>query len=315
MPNQTSNHIMKNPVSKLILAALLGAAPATQAKLNVVVTTPDLAALVREIGGPHVEITTLARPTEDPHFVDAKPSFIVKLNKADVIVEGGAELEIGWLPALLDGARNPRLAAGAPGYIACHQGVPLLEVPTTLDRSKGDIHAAGNPHYLIDPVNAKIVAAHLAESFCKLDSASCATFRVNLKKFTDALDAKLEVWLRTLAPFKGQRIVAYHNSWPYFAERFGVRIDLFLEPKPGIPPTPTHLSDVIRKMKEEKIRVIFVEPFLNRRTAETVARNTGAVVVDVSQFPGGVKGTEGGYIQLLDHLVDGLARALGGQAK
>jgi zinc/manganese transport system substrate-binding protein len=306
---------MKNPFSKLILAALLGVAPATQAKLNVVVTTPDLAALVREIGGSQVEITTLARPTEDSHFVDAKPSFIVKLNKADAIVEGGAELELGWLPGLLDGARNPKLAAGAPGHIACHQGVQLLEVPTTLDRSKGDIHAAGNPHYLIDPVNAKIVAAHLAEAFCKLDSASSAAYRANLKKFSDALDAKLEGWLKTLAPFKGQRIVSYHNSWPYFAERFGVKIDLFMEPKPGIPPTPTHLSEVIKKMKEEKIRVIFVEPYLNRRTAETVARNTGAVVLDVSQFPGGVKGTEGSYIPLLDHLVDGLARALGGQGK
>ena len=294
---------------------LFGVSPAAQAKLNVVVTTPDLAAIARDIGGPHVDITTLARPAEDPHFVDAKPNFIVKLNKADAIVEGGAELEIGWLPALLDQARNPRLAPGAPGYIACNLGIQLLEVPTTLDRSKGDIHAAGNPHYLIDPLNAKITAAHLAESFCKLDATSCATYRANLKKFNDALDAKLEGWIKALAPFKGQRVVSYHNSWPYFSERFGVRIDLFMEPKPGIPPTPTHLSEVIKTMNAEKIRVIFVEPFLNRRTAETVARNTGAVVLDVSQFPGGVKGTEGDYIRLLDQLVSSLVKALGGQSK
>src|SRR5437868_9104664 len=209
---------MKKSLPILLLAAALGMVPALHAKLNVVVTTPDLASIVREIGSAHVDITTLARPTEDPHFVDAKPNFIVKLNKADVLVEGGAELEIGWLPALLDQARNPKLASGAPGYIACSQGIQLLEVPSTLDRSKGDIHAAGNPHYLIDPINAKIVAAHIAESLSKLDSAHAGTYRANLKKFTDEIDAHLAGWLKALASCKGKRIVSYHNSWPYFSE-------------------------------------------------------------------------------------------------
>jgi len=247
--------------------------------------------------------------------VDAKPSFVVKLNRADAIVEGGAELEIGWLPPLLEGARNPKLAAGAPGHIACNQGVQLLEVPSTLDRSKGDIHAAGNPHFMMDPVNARTVASHLAESFCQLDAGSCNAYQANLKKFTEALDAKTAEWQKILAPYKGQRVVAYHNSWPYFAERFGVKIDLFLEPKPGIPPTPSHLAEVIAKMKEEKVHVIFVEPFLNRKTAETVARNTGAVVLDVCQFPGGMKGTDAGYIPLMDQIVNGLAKAFAGQPK
>ena len=134
-------------------------------------------------------------------------------------------------------------------------------------------------------------AAHLAESFCKLDAASCEAYRAQLKTFTAALDARLSEWQKTLAPFQGRRVVAYHNSWAYFAERFGVKIDLYLEPKPGIPPTPSHLAEVMAKMKEENIRVIFVEPFLNRKTAETVARHTGATVLDVAQFPGGVKGT------------------------
>jgi len=306
---------MKTIVGTLTVAALCATASVAHARLNVVVTTPDLASIVREIGSAHVDITTLARPTEDPHFVDAKPNFIVKLNKADMLVEGGAELEIGWLPALLDQARNPKLAADAPGYVACKDGVQLLEVPTTLDRSKGDIHAAGNPHYLIDPLNAKIVAGHIAESLCRVDPAACDTYRANLKKFNDQIDARMEQWTKALAPFKGQRIVSFHNSWAYFAQRFGLRIDLFMEPKPGIPPTPTHLSDVIKTMKAENIRVIFVEPFLNRRTAETVARNTGATVVDVSQFPGGVKGTDAGYIALLDHLVADLVSALGGHTK
>src|SRR5436309_5278541 len=156
-------------------------------KLNVVATTPDLAAIAKEIGGDHIDIITLAKPTEDPHFVDAKPSFIVKLNHADVLLEGGAELEIGWLPALLDQSRNTKLAPGAPGHVSCAQGVQLLEVPSTLDRSKGDIHAAGNPHFLVDPVNAKIAAQKIADAFCAQDGKSCDACRANLKKFTDAL--------------------------------------------------------------------------------------------------------------------------------
>src|SRR5205085_2132263 len=185
------------------------------ARLNVVATTPDIASIAKEIGGDHIEITTLAKPTEDPHFVDAKPSFIVKLNHADVLIEGGAELEIGWLPALLDQARNTRLAPGAPAHVACSQGVSLLEIPSTLDRSRGDIHAAGNPHYLVDPINAKIVAEHIANAFCAHDEKSCAAYRENLKHFMEAIDAKLAEWQRKLEPFKGQQVVAYHNSWLY----------------------------------------------------------------------------------------------------
>jgi len=296
----------------MLIGALLGAAfcqPAC-AKLNIVATTPDLASIAREIGGDRIELTTLAKPTEDPHFVDAKPSLIVKLNRADALIEGGAELEMGWLPRLLDESRNPRLAAGAPGHVICSQGVPLKEIPSTLDRAKGDIHAAGNPHYLVDPVNAKIVAQNIATAFCALDAKSADAYRANLKQFTDALDAKLREWQKQLEPFKGREVVAYHNSWLYFGERFDLNIDLFLEPKPGVPATPRHLADVILKMKANKVRAILVDPYLDRRTAETVAGKTGATVVDVTQFPGGVKGTEGGYIALLDYLVNAVTRAL-----
>ena len=304
---------MKNVLKLLLVAALLAGHLTVQAKLAVVVTTPDLASLAEAVGGKQIDITTLARPTEDPHFVDARPSFIVKLNRADALIEGGAELEIGWLPPLLTGARNARLASGAPGRILGNQGIQMLEVPTSLDRSEGDIHAAGNPHFLVDPENAKIVAGHIAEAFCKLDAANASTYQANLKTFLAELDARMVVWQKQLAPFKGGQIVAYHNSWVYFARRFGLTIDLFLEPKPGIPPSPAHLASVITKMKASQARVIIVDPYLNRRTAETVARSTGAVVVDVAQFPGGVKGTEGGYIALMDHLVNSLAAALGGK--
>ena len=302
---------MKLLMKKLFAGAALMALPwLAEAKLNVVATTGDFGSIAQEIGGDKVTVATLAKPTEDPHFVDAKPTFIVKLNHADVLVEGGAELEIGWLPPLLDGARNTKLESGAPGHIACNQGVQLLEVPATLDRSKGDIHAAGNPHFMTDPVNARIVAQHLADAFSALDPKSADSFKANLKKFTDQLDAKMAEWEKTLAPFKGQEIVAYHNSWPYFGKRFGLNIDLFLEPKPGIPPTPTHLAEVILKMKEDKAHVIIVDPYLNRRTADTVAGKTGATVVEVTQFPGGVKGTESGYIAMMDYLVNSVAKAL-----
>ena len=296
----------KNILSFFAAGTLLTA----HAKLNVVATTTDFAAIAKEIGGDKIDLTTLAKPTEDPHFVDAKPSFIVKLNHADVLVEGGAELEIGWLPALLDQSRNEKVAAGAPGHVSCMQGIQLLEVPSTLDRSKGDIHAAGNPHYTTDPINAKIIAQNIANAFCALDEKSCEAYRANLKKFDDAIDAKMVEWQKTLEPFKGQQIVSYHDSWLYFGGRFGLKIELFLEPKPGIPPTPAHLAAVITKMKQDNTHVIIVDPYLNRKTAETVARNTGATVVDVTQFPGGVKGTEGGYIQMLDYLVNSIAKAL-----
>jgi zinc/manganese transport system substrate-binding protein len=297
------------------LPSLLGLAllvPSANAKLNVVASTPDLASIARVIGGNKIELSTLAKPTEDPHFVDAKPSFILKLNHADVIIEGGAELEIGWLPALLDQSRNTRLAAGAPGHIACAQGIQLLEIPSTLDRSKGDIHAAGNPHYLVDPLNAKAAADRIAAGFCALDEKSSGEYQANLKGFKDAIDTKMIEWRKKLEPYQGRQIVAYHNSWLYFGTRFGLNIDLFLEPKPGVPPTPTHLAEVISRMKQDKVQVIIVDPYLNHRTAETVAARTGATVVDVTQFPGGVKGTEDGYIALMDYLVNSISHALAG---
>ena len=281
-----------------------------QAKLNVVVTTPDLASIAREVGGDKIDITTLARPTEDPHFVDAKPGFIVKLNRADALIEGGAELEIGWLPPLLAGARNTKINPGAPGRILCNQGITMLEVPEKLDRSRGDLHAAGNPHFAIDPENARIIAAHIASAFSRIDAPNSAVYAANGRKFTDALEKKLVEWKATLAPFKGAQIVAYHNSWRYFAERYGLKIEIFLEPKPGIPPSAAHLAQVISRMKSSGARVVLVDPYLNRKTAETVSAQTGAQVVDVTQFPGGVKGTEGGYIALQDYLVNSIAKAL-----
>ncbi len=288
-----------------IITTGLLAAHTVHAKLNVVATTPELAAIARDIGGDRVEVVSLAKPTEDPHFVDPKPSFVVKLAHADVLVEGGAELEIGWLPPLLEGARNPKLTR-----IAIAPGIQLLEVPTALDRSKGDVHAMGNPHFMTDPVNGQIAAQRIADELAKRDAAGAETYRANLAKFNARIEAKMAEWRKLLVPFAGKEVVAYHNTWPYFGERFGLKIDLFLEPKPGIPPTPASLAEVMAKMKAEHLRVVIVEPYQNRRTADTVAADTGAVVVPVAQYPGGVKGTDGGYVELIDYIVNALAKGL-----
>lgn len=293
-------------MKKLFTAiCVTGLALASQAKLNVVATTGDFGAIARAIGGDAVTVTVLAKPTEDPHFVDAKPSLIVKLNRADAVIEGGAELELGWLPPLLDGARNSKLEVGKPGHIMGNEGVTLVGIPATLDRSRGDVHAAGNPHYMSDPANGRIVAEHIANAFCELEPKSCGAFRANLKKFQTELDAKIAEWEKTMAPYKGQEVVSYHDMWPYFANRFGLKMDMFLEPKPGIPPTPAHLAEVITQMKADHVKIIIVQPYQNRKTAETVAHHTDATVVDFATFPN----TDETYIAWIDGLVNSLAKA------
>jgi zinc/manganese transport system substrate-binding protein len=300
---------MKNLLS-LILALVV--ATTAHAKLNVVATLPDYGALAREIGGDNVDVTVLAKPTEDPHFVDARPSFVVKLKTADILIEGGAELETGWLPPLLQNARNAKIATGAPGRVVAATGVRLMDVPANVSRAAGDIHAMGNPHFTVDPIIAKAIAQNIAQAFSRADAANAAAYQANYKKFEETINAKLQEWGKALLPFKGQSLAAYHDSWPYFAHRFGFTIDIFLEPKPGIPPSPSHLAEVIEKMKAEKVRAILVQPYQNRKTAEKVAASTGAKVVDAPQFPGALPNTET-YVALIDALVARTAAALGGQ--
>jgi zinc/manganese transport system substrate-binding protein len=293
----------------LILCTILACGLSAHAKLNVVATLPDFSSLAREIGGDKIDIVTLAKPTEDPHFVDARPSFVVSLRSADVLIDGGAELEIGWLPPLLQNARNPKIEIGKPGRLQASQGIRLMNVPANVTRAAGDVHALGNPHFAADPIIAKAIAQHIAQSFSALDSVNAAFYDANYKKFESTIDAKLQEWGAALLPFKGQNVVAYHDSWPYFAHRFGLKIDIFLEPKPGIPPSPSHLVEVIAQMKAQKIKAIMVEPFHDRKIAEKVASTTGAKVVDFAQFPGGMPGTDS-YVKLIDKLVAGLVAAL-----
>jgi zinc/manganese transport system substrate-binding protein len=287
-----------------VLGWLPWAAPA---RLNVVATTPDFGAIARQIGGDQIEVVTLAKPTEDPHFVDPKPSFIVRLNRADALIEGGAELE-AWLGPLLAGARNAKIAPGMPGRISCAKGIAMLEVPATLDRSQGDLHASGNPHYTTDPLNGRIVAATITEAFCQLAPQSASYFRANLGRFSRDLAARTDEWRKLLQPWQGKRVVTYHNYWPYFARCFGLTMDIFLEPKPGIPPSPSHLAEVVSRMKADQTKVILVQPYVSRKSAQTVAGLTGARIVDVAAFPGGGKASES-YLEWMDSLVRALAEA------
>jgi zinc/manganese transport system substrate-binding protein len=298
-------------MKRILLAAVFSVTLAfsAQATIKVVATLPDLASLAREIGGDKAEVSAMAKPTEDSHFVDARPSFVVQLRSADVLIDGGAELELGWLPPLLQNARNPKLEVGKPGRVQASQGVRLMNVPTNVTRAAGDVHALGNPHFMTDPIIAKTVAQHIAQSFAAVDPPNAASYDANYKKFEATINAKLQEWGAAMLPFKGQSVVAYHDSWVYFAHRFGLNIDIFLEPKPGIPPSPSHLAEVIEKMRAQKIKAIIVEPFHDRKIAEKVASSTGAKVVDFAQYPGAFPGTDT-YVKLIDTLVSRLASAM-----
>ena len=291
----------------LVVAVLGCPAMARAAELKVVATTTDLAAVARAVGGDDVDVTALARPTEDPHFVDAKPSFIRIVNQADVLIEGGASLEAGWLPPILDSARNARISLGSAGRVVAAQGIPLLEVPTQLDRSMGDVHPQGNPHFMLDPVAAKTVAQSITTSFCAVDNARCAHYQAGLDRFRTAIDAKLRDWQATLTPFKGAKVVTYHKDFEYFFQRFGLDVLDTLEPKPGIPPSPTHLTTLIPKMKAEHAQLIVIEPYRERNNPDFVAENTGAHVLVLPAMPEG----KADYIGLIDSDVSRVAAALG----
>lgn len=299
---------MKNLLTVLMGLAMSGILSANAA-MEVVATTPDLGAIAQAVGGDKIHVTSLARGTEDPHFVDAKPSFARVLNKADVLIEGGAELEIGWLPPLVDNARNRKIVRGAEGRIDASEGIALLEIPQKLDRSEGDVHAVGNPHYSLSPQNGKIIAQHLAEKFAKLDPANAAVYAQNAKAFLAALEAKMAEWAALLKPVQGVKVVAYHKSFEYFAQSFGIKVVGYIEPKPGIEPSPTHINALIPKMKEEGVRLIIMEPNRPRKTPDYVAKNLGVKVVLLPLLVGGNSETTD-YLKLIDYDVKAVVQAL-----
>jgi ABC-type Zn uptake system ZnuABC Zn-binding protein ZnuA len=280
-----------------------------QAKVNVVATLPDFGSLAREIGKDKIEIVVLGKPNDDPHSVDLDPNFVASLHNADVLIDGGAGLELSWLPPLLQKARNPKLDIGKRGRVQASQGIRLLNIPTSVTHASSGAHPSGNPHFTLDPLIAKAIAQRIAKSFMAVDPSNAAFYDANYKKFETTIDTKLQWWRGALQLFQDQHVAAYHDSWPYFAHRFGLKIDIFLEPSPGTPPSASHLTEVIQKMKRDRIKLIIVEPYQDRRIAEKVARATEAKLVDLSQFPGGIPGTDN-YVSLINQLVKQLADAM-----
>jgi ABC-type Zn uptake system ZnuABC Zn-binding protein ZnuA len=258
-------------------------------KLNVVTSLPDLASIADEVGGEYVNTFAIAVGYQDPHFVDAKPSFIIKLKSADMFVQMGLDLEIGWVPQLLEGARNPQIMPGGKGYVDASIGVPLLQVPTadpaTL-RAQGDIHIYGNPHFWLDPENGKIIAKNICDGLIRLMPENREVFLQNLAAFQQKIDQKLTEWHQKAAILKGEKVIAYHNSWPYFEKQFGFQIANFVEPKPGIPPSPKHLVGLIKQIKREKIELIIIEPYYSKKSCEMIAERTGAIVVELATSVG-----------------------------
>jgi zinc/manganese transport system substrate-binding protein len=281
-----------------------------QNKLNVVTTTEDLAAIGREIGGDRIAIESIARGYQDPHFVEAKPSFILKLQRADLLVVVGRELEIGWLPPLLTQSRNGRIQAGAPGYLDVSLGATILEIPTgQITRAMGDVHPLGNPHYWMDPENGKRIAKQIADKVSELRPNDRPYFQQQLAGFTGRLDAAEKRWLTMMAPYKGTKVVTYHRSFPNFAERFGLDIMGYVEPRPGIPPTPQHTLDLINEMKRQKVRLVLVEPYFDLKTPNAIGRDTGAEVLVMPPSVGGVKEVTD-YFQLFDYDIKLLVDAI-----
>lgn len=301
---------MKRTSFLILMAVLAGFLPRTQAKLNIVAATPDLAAIAREVGGDITKVTSLALGTEDPHFVDAKPSFIRVLNQADVLIEGGAELEVGWLPTLVNSARNPKILGNEPGHVIASRGVLLLEVPTTpMDRSQGDVHPLGNPHYLLAPGNCRVVAESLAQAFSQLDAANAALYQANLKKFEERLAAKNQEWEKLLGPFRGAKIITYHKSWNYFAAHFGLEVAGQIEPKPGIEPTPSHINALVPRAKAAGVKLVIIDSFRPRKTPGQIAQAIGAKLLVLPLMPGGNE-PGGDFFGWFDYLVAQVAAAL-----
>ena len=248
-------------------------------------------------------MTSLAKGTEDPHFVDAKPSFIRILNQADALIEGGADLEVGWLPPLVLNARNPKIQLGQPGHIVAGEVIRLLEVPTgPIDRSMGDVHPFGNPHFTLDPLNGKLIAERIKERLCVLSVADCPIFTTNAKQFEDKIDSRLLLWQKQMTPLRGTKVVTYHKSYSYLAERFGLRVVNTIEPKPGIPPSASHVRDLVAQMKAEGVKLILLEPNRERKTPAFLAQETGAKVAIVPSMVQGSK-EAGDYLALFDHIV------------
>lgn len=292
----------------MVIAGTLVAGPAT-AKLSVVTSHADLAALTLAVGGDRVEVTNLTLPTQDPHFVDAKPSLMLSLNQADLLIVVGLELEIGWLPTLLTGARNPQILPGQPGYLDTSAFVEKKEVAGgAVDRSMGDLHPDGNPHFTRDPRSGLRIAAGIAQHLTRLDPEGASAYRRNYAAFERALQEAMARWQAAIEPYRGTQVVGYHKSWAYFADWLGLRMEAFVEPKPGIPPDPAHVAQVLGWMRANGVAAILQEEYYPDATSKLLADKAGATLV---RMPGGAHVGDGQtYIDYVDTQIERLLAAL-----
>jgi zinc/manganese transport system substrate-binding protein len=287
----------------LAAVVTLVAAPRAEAKVHVVTSIETFADLAKRVGGDRVDVMSLSKGYTDPHFVEPKPSLVIALNRADLLVHVGLELEIGWLPPLVLGARNDKIQPGAPGNLDASSGIPVLDVPTTkVDRSMGDIHPQGNPHYYLAPDPAAIVAREIASRLKQLDPSGASTYDANLAAFEQKLKEKRAEWEREAAPLRGLKVVTYHKSWSYVSKWLGLDELGYLEPKPGIPPSPSHVASLIGQMRAQGVKVLLMESFYPRSTADLVAQKAGA---KVALLPANVGGTPEAkdYFSLVDQVV------------
>jgi zinc/manganese transport system substrate-binding protein len=302
-------------VAASLVLALTGLAAlvtptAAAAKLRVVSSLQDFASIAGAIGGDRIEVFAIAKGYQDPHFVDAKPSFVLQLSRANLLIVAGLELEIGYLPPLIDQSRNQAIHPGSAGYLDASIGCDILQRPTqVVTRAMGDVHPYGNPHYWTDPENGRVIARSIAARLTELDAQGGAAYARNLAAFEARLTAKEQEWYAKTAPYAGTRVVTFHESWPNFAKRFKLLIVGTVEPKPGIPPTPSHTLEIINLIQTQKVPVILVEPYFDLKTPKYIAEKTGAKVLIFYPSVGGTPAIKD-YFALFDIDVDNLVQAL-----
>jgi zinc/manganese transport system substrate-binding protein len=278
-------------------------------KLKVITSLTDLASLTQEVGGDKVEVESLAKGYQDPHFVEPKPSFLLKLRNADLLISVGLDLEIGWLPPLITQSGNGKIQPGGQGYLDASQFAEILEIPQgKVTRAEGDVHPLGNPHYWLDPDNGRRIAKGIAAKLSEMDPDNTPFFQQREKDFEKRLaEAELK-WTAQMAPYRGRQIVTYHRSWPNFAKHFGLDVVGYIEPRPGIPPTPSHTIELVNLMKRENIKIELIEPYFDLKTPNSIASMTGGKVVQMMPSVGG-RPEITDYFKLFDYDIGVLTRA------
>jgi ABC-type Zn uptake system ZnuABC Zn-binding protein ZnuA len=296
-------------IPAVIAVTFLGSANAFAA-LKVVTTTQDLESLTREVGGDKVTVESLAKGYQDPHFVEAKPSFILKLHSADLLVAVGRELEIGWLPPLINQSRNTRIQPNADRYLDASLTAKILEIPTgQITRAMGDVHPSGNPHYWLSPDNGRRIAQEIQKKLAEISPGDAAYFAQRYADFDRRLAEAEKRWHAAMAPYKGVKVATYHRSWPNFTDAFGLDVMGYVEPKPGIPPSPSHTLELIQEMKRQQVKIIMVEPYFDRKTPDAIARETGAQVIVLAPSVGGAPEVTD-YFKLFDYDVNLVVNAI-----